>query len=73
VLGLFGGVGAAALLAACGAGTTSASSGGTSAAPATTSGATGTTSGSGDLTEHQLATMSGDASKGYVAALTIGV
>jgi protocatechuate 3,4-dioxygenase beta subunit len=52
MLGLFGGVGAAALLAACG-GTdsTGSASGGTTAAPATTSGDTGTTSGSGDLTE----------------------
>jgi protocatechuate 3,4-dioxygenase beta subunit len=50
VLGLFGGVGAAALLAACGAG----GSGGTSASVGSTTGATGataTTSGGGDLTE----------------------
>jgi protocatechuate 3,4-dioxygenase beta subunit len=50
VLGLFGGVGAAALLAACGGDATGASSGGTVAAPATTSGS-GTASGNGDLTE----------------------
>jgi protocatechuate 3,4-dioxygenase beta subunit len=49
-LGLFGGIGAAALLAACGG---SDSSGQGSAATGTTaaSGATGSTSGSGDLTE----------------------
>jgi hypothetical protein len=49
MLGLFGGVGAAALLAACGGGTTGASSSGTTAA--TTGTTTGATSGSGDLTE----------------------
>jgi protocatechuate 3,4-dioxygenase beta subunit len=52
MLGLFGGVGAAALLAACGgAGPTGAASSGTTAAPATTPGSSGTTAGSGDLTE----------------------
>jgi protocatechuate 3,4-dioxygenase beta subunit len=45
MLGLFGGVGAAALLAACG------GTGATSGATVATSGATGTTSGGGDLTE----------------------
>jgi protocatechuate 3,4-dioxygenase beta subunit len=54
VLGLFGGVGAAALLAACGAsGTTGqgSASSGTTSAPSSTSGATGSSSGSADLTE----------------------
>jgi protocatechuate 3,4-dioxygenase beta subunit len=51
MLGLFGGVGAAALLAACGGSGTTGASSGTVPAPATTSGSTGTTAGSGDLTE----------------------
>jgi protocatechuate 3,4-dioxygenase beta subunit len=52
VLGLFGGLSAAALLAACGgSGTDGAASGGTTAAPGTTSSDTTSASASGDLTE----------------------
>ena len=52
VLGLFGGLSAAALLAACGgSGTDGSASGGTTAAPGTTSSDTTSASASGDLTE----------------------
>jgi protocatechuate 3,4-dioxygenase beta subunit len=53
-LGLFGGLGAAALLAACGGSATTGQGSATSgraSAPGSTAGATGSSSGSGDLTE----------------------
>ena len=83
MLGLFGGVGAAALLAACG-GTGDVlegagvylwhcdRDGNDSLYSESVASLAGDMVFGGDGGIHQLATMSGDADSGYVAALTIG-